>query len=102
MGAAGPALRLIADNDTRAVTWRDFALCQEFNGDLWFAEGERKNGGDYRQAKAVCGACPVTGPCLEYALAIESRPGIEAYGVYGGKSANERRAIIRQRRKAAA
>jgi WhiB family redox-sensing transcriptional regulator len=47
-------------------------------------------------AKAVCAACPVRQPCLEYALANRERD-----GVWGGATERERRRMIRQRRKSA-
>ncbi|CAN5540203.1 WhiB family transcriptional regulator [soil metagenome] len=43
-----------------------------------------------RQAKEVCAACPVTEACLDWALRTR-----EPYGVWGGKSTEERTALIR-------
>jgi len=45
------------------------------------------------QAKAICARCPVRAECLEYAL--DTR---EAYGIWGGATEDERRAMLRQRR----
>ncbi|MHA3703726.1 WhiB family transcriptional regulator [Jatrophihabitans sp. YIM 134969] len=42
-----------------------------------------------RSAKAVCSGCPVTAQCLSWA--IQTR---EPYGVWGGKSVEEREALI--------
>jgi WhiB family redox-sensing transcriptional regulator len=47
------------------------------------------------QAKAICDRCPVKAECLEYAL--DAR---EAYGVWGGTTEDERRAILRRQRSA--
>jgi WhiB family transcriptional regulator, redox-sensing transcriptional regulator len=47
------------------------------------------------KAKAICARCPVRAECLEFAL--DTR---EAYGVWGGTSEDERRAVLRQRRRA--
>jgi WhiB family redox-sensing transcriptional regulator len=45
------------------------------------------------QAKAICARCPVRPDCLAYALDTG-----EAYGVWGGLSEDERRALLRRRR----
>jgi WhiB family redox-sensing transcriptional regulator len=51
-----------------------------------------------QQAKALCDACPVLGPCLEYALATGQREGIWA-GLNEEELAAER--VRRARRRAA-
>lgn len=66
--------------------WRELALCREIDGDLWFPE----LGESVREAKAVCGRCPVRAECLDYALAHN-----EVFGVWGGLSVLERRALRR-------
>lgn len=48
-------------------------------------------------ARKVCAGCPVTEPCLEYALANRID-----HGVWGGCSERERRRILKRRRLAAA
>ena len=40
------------------------------------------------RAKVVCAACPVRTHCLQHALAVDER-----YGVWGGLTVDERRAI---------
>ena len=45
-------------------------------------------------AKAICAVCPVREPCLEYAITAR-----EKEGVWGGLDEQERRRLIRQRRK---
>ncbi len=40
-------------------------------------------------AKAICHSCPVTGPCLEYALEIR-----EQHGIWGGLNEAERRSLL--------
>jgi WhiB family redox-sensing transcriptional regulator len=42
----------------------DEALCREVDGELFFTEDRL----GINQAKQVCGMCPVTEPCLTYAL----------------------------------
>ena len=41
------------------------------------------------RAKAICGACSVRKPCLEYALKIR-----EPHGIWGGLNEAERRSLI--------
>ena len=48
------------------------------------------------KARKICATCPVSGPCLEYAL--DNR--IE-HGVWGGHSERSRRRILKRRRLAA-
>jgi WhiB family redox-sensing transcriptional regulator len=47
-----------------------------------------------KQAKAVCATCPVILQCREYSLDIE-----EQFGVWGGLSEDERRNLLRRRRR---
>ncbi len=74
------------DVETRAVDmeWQIDALCTEVDPELFFPE----RGGSTREAKQVCMACEVRTECLEHALATGER-----YGIYGGKSERERRAL---------
>lgn len=69
----------------------------------WMAEGNCRNepptrffpsdGVGVEIAKQICATCPVSEPCLEYAL--EQR--ID-HGVWGGTSERQRRRILRARR----
>ena len=45
-----------------------------------------------RQAKAICATCPVTRPCLQFALDHNER-----HGVWGGLGPTERRHHIKRR-----
>ncbi len=47
-------------------------------------------------AKTICNDCPVAKQCLEFALRT-----LQDYGVWGGRTEDERRAIRRTRRAAA-
>ena len=69
--------------------WKIDALCSTTDPDSFFPE----KGGSTREVKKVCDHCPVVDDCLEYALAAEER-----YGIWGGKSARERRKILYQRK----
>ncbi len=71
--------------------WRDRAACRTADPDLFFpstngAGAQRQ----HRQAKTVCAACPVLAECLTFAL----DRGLD-YGVFGGLTADERRALRR-------
>lgn len=53
----------------------------------------REDGPDtWNAAKEVCGRCPVSDACLEYAVANKER-----VGVWGGTTGDERRVLIRSR-----
>jgi WhiB family redox-sensing transcriptional regulator len=66
--------------------WRDDALCRQVDPELFFP---RVNRPTTAQAKQVCRRCPVRGECLAEALRRRER-----YGVWGGLTAAERRALL--------
>ena len=66
--------------------WATDALCAQTDPDAFYPE----MGASVRQAKAVCAACPVRAECLNWALTNGER-----FGVWGGRSERERRAITR-------
>lgn len=72
------------------MTWNDnwaaSAACRGSSDDL-FVKGAEQN-----RAKQVCGRCPVKAECLVEAL--DNR--IE-WGVWGGMTERERRALLRRR-----
>jgi len=65
-------------------SWVDEALCAQTDPDAFFPDG----GGSVKQAKKVCAKCPVVEDCLQWALSTNER-----FGVWGGKSERERRAL---------
>src|SRR5262245_37063500 len=73
------------DNDQ--ADWRVNALCRDEDPDGLFVRGKEQ-----RKAKLVCIACPVRTECL--AEALDNR--IE-FGVWGGMTERERRALLRRR-----
>jgi WhiB family transcriptional regulator, redox-sensing transcriptional regulator len=82
--------------------WRLRASCRSVDPDLFFPVGATGLAIDQiSSAKEVCAACPVSEPCLEFALATN-----QDSGVWGGRSEEERRTLrrqwLRQRRAAAA
>ena len=64
----------------------DDALCAEVGTEMFFPE----KGGSVRPAKRICGDCPVSAQCLQYALDEH----IE-WGIWGGLSPQERREVRR-------
>lgn len=66
--------------------WATDALCAQTDPEAWFPE----KGGSTKRAKAVCGRCPVTAACLEYALTHD-----DLAGIWGGLSQRERRKLRR-------
>jgi WhiB family redox-sensing transcriptional regulator len=71
------------------------AACASTDPKLFYPE--KGDAATERAARAVCSGCPVRDECLTYAL--DHR---EVFGIWGGKSTNERRRLQRQRRRAAA
>lgn len=61
--------------------WMAEALCAQTDPELFFPE----KGGSTREAKKTCRRCPVTEPCLTYALEHDER-----FGIWGGLSERER------------
>jgi WhiB family transcriptional regulator, redox-sensing transcriptional regulator len=76
--------------------WRDDAACAEVGGDSWYPEKGESNA----EAKRICFRCAVIDECLDEALANAKTFG--GHGVWGGVTEDERRNMIRARRKAAA
>lgn len=67
--------------------WHTEAACRTIDAEELFAEGAEQ-----RRAKALCTGCPVRIECL--AEALDNR--IE-FGVWGGMTQRERRALLRRR-----
>lgn len=74
-------------------TWQLRALCRGPQRILFFPPShfERKDDKELReqQAKRLCGECPVTSSCLQFALSIR-----EPHGIWGGTTELERRSMI--------
>jgi WhiB family transcriptional regulator, redox-sensing transcriptional regulator len=71
--------------------WRARASCASVESDLFFPIGVTGPAVDQiAAAKAVCATCPVQSECLEFAIATN-----QEYGVWGGTSEEERRALRR-------
>jgi WhiB family transcriptional regulator, redox-sensing transcriptional regulator len=74
------------------MTWRDRVACLGEDPELFFPIG---NTGpalvQIEEAKVICRGCAVVGTCLEWALDFH-----QDSGVWGGLSADERRAVKRR------
>lgn len=68
------------------ASWTASALCAQTDPEVFYPE----KGESTLPAKRVCARCPVRSECLEEALSRNER-----YGVWGGLSERERRALLR-------
>lgn len=73
--------------------WQTTGLCRGNHSHLFFPPStfERKDERERREvrAKAICQVCPVQTDCIEYALRIR-----EPYGIWGGTTEADRRAVV--------
>jgi WhiB family redox-sensing transcriptional regulator len=65
--------------------WHSLALCAQTDSEAFFPE----KGASAKPAKRICAECPVQTQCLDWALDRGER-----YGIWGGTTHNERRAIL--------
>lgn len=78
--------------------WREVASCRDSDPDLFYPLGKGRSALEQVEvAKLVCSACPSREPCLAFALATR-----QDLGVWGGTSPEDRRELIRERRRAVA
>ena len=72
-------------------TWRRHAICRDTDPDLFFPVGTTGHAlVQIDRAKQVCGECPVSVDCLDYALETN-----QDSGIWGGTSEEERRTMRR-------
>jgi WhiB family transcriptional regulator, redox-sensing transcriptional regulator len=69
--------------------WKNRGSCSGVNPALFYPESQAST----KDAKKVCGSCPVRYECLEFA--IEKG---EKFGIWGGLTARERRHEVRNRK----
>lgn len=82
-----------AYDDGRIASWKDHALCPGMT-DLFYST----NKADEAKAKDVCRHCSVTEQCLAEALELEHSAN-SVFGVRGGMTVDERKALRRQPRR---
>jgi WhiB family redox-sensing transcriptional regulator len=87
-----PELRPSSDGQvppSESTLWMTGGACAGKTGMDWFPAEEFTSS---EEVRAVCGACGVAGLCLSYALAHHE------YGVWGGTTERERRALRKRAR----
>ena len=85
-----PASSLVLANAD--YSWRRDAVCRDTDPDLFFPVGTTGYAlVQIDKAKQVCGDCPVSTDCLQYALDTN-----QDSGIWGGTSEEERRNIRRR------
>lgn len=73
--------------------WQHKAACRgEESSVFFYDENEREPAKSYRVRAAlqICAVCPVKQQCLDHALSVP-----EVYGIWGGKSQEEIRALVK-------
>ena len=80
--------------DEAASAWRRQAACKGLDPGVFHPDDHDPEA--VEAAVTVCAACPVREVCLEHAIARR-----EPDGVWGGRTARERRREIRRRRRTA-
>lgn len=65
--------------------WRTRGVCRSVDPETFFPAPNEPSEG----AVALCGTCPVQGPCLAWALQVG-----DCHGVWGGTTPRERRAML--------
>jgi WhiB family transcriptional regulator, redox-sensing transcriptional regulator len=85
----------ITDTAHATATWMTEGACRREDPDLFFPISASKASVDQiEQAIAVCRRCGVQSECLSYALVDHIN-----HGIWGGRTEQERQALIRSRRK---
>ncbi|MEZ0107417.1 WhiB family redox-sensing transcriptional regulator [Catenulispora sp. EB89] len=88
--AARPRIRTAGDD---MKSWPESTACQETDPELFFPIGpSRQSAGQIGLAKSLCRRCPAVESCRGWAL---DHPRLAEYGVWGGLTEGERRAISR-------
>ncbi len=88
------------------MTWRDQALCRDYDPDLFFPRVQRggsngKRAGEPAEhiaaAKRICRMCPVDLECLDYALRTQTYNCKHHNCVFGGLTYQERVNVLNAR-----
>lgn len=88
-----PTIRMGGVRTEPESRWRDDALCQKYDPEIFFPIGRGLAVRvQEREAVAICRQCPVVSRCLQWALAGEP-----VMGVWGATTEDERAALIRNR-----
>ena len=76
-------------DDETTSSWMARGACRAYPPNTFFPS----DGVGVDRARKICATCPVSAPCLEYALENHID-----HGVWGGCSERERRRIAKRRR----
>ncbi|MDD1058549.1 WhiB family transcriptional regulator [Streptomyces cocklensis] len=77
----------------RVWAWQKDAACRGMDSSVFFSPVSERGRARRRreeEARTICRACPVSGPCGRFAHASQ-----QEYGVWGGYTESERRSIKR-------
>lgn len=88
-----PSPRRRATGAEPAPDWRLSAACVERDLNTFFPISSVGSAAQQQilEAKRICSGCPVQAACLEWALQIGPE-----FGIFGGRTEDERRALRRQ------
>jgi WhiB family redox-sensing transcriptional regulator len=76
------------------VSWHQEAACRGYATTRFFIEAKSADQPEQlREARQICGLCPVRKRCLDYALNNHIH-----HGIWGGYTTKQRRGIRRDRR----
>lgn len=77
--------------------WWSAAQCRREHAAYFFPpahhESREEKSAREDEARAICAACPVVAPCLDFAIQVQ-----EPHGIWGGLNELERRRVARRRR----
>ena len=68
------------------------AVCTQVEPELFFPESQAEYEASRDWISQICGACPLSEPCLEYALAVK------VSGIWAGTNEIERKAMRKKRK----
>lgn len=74
------------------MNWFDLAACKGKDNTMFYGNENGIVPSDIaRKAKRICSECEVANDCLNFAIDND-----ESYGIWGGLTAKERKAIVRE------
>jgi WhiB family redox-sensing transcriptional regulator len=93
LAEVGVMTRQLIDRREPDPDWRERGLCREVDPELWFPQ----KGGSGNEARKICARCEVRSVCLAWAVESDQQ-----FGIWGGVSERQLKALKRQRRAALA
>jgi WhiB family redox-sensing transcriptional regulator len=79
--------------------WREDAACLSAGTEIFFPSGRGTGEDRWDAAKAICRSCTVKRHCLNLVINLEEHD--DRWGVFGGLSPMERRAMRQERKRVA-